>query len=261
MKASSLGIRIEHYHADNGVFVFKAWKADCDSKRQGFSYSGVNAHFQSGIAEWRIRELQDNARVLLIHAQRRWPTAVTPNLWPYAIRMSSDAFNEGPLKILSGKCPIEVFSSGHIKAEPRKSRPFGCPVYVLQNALQQGKSIRKWDKRSRLGLYLGRSPFHARSVALVLNIMTGRVSPQFHMQFDPRYQTIRQSLGGTQPLSKWQVLCGFLHKKGKSEAEISELDLPAPDPQVLGDWSTHVEIQTCHLSCTTEIMQDWMKSA
>jgi hypothetical protein len=65
--------------------------------------------------------------------------------------------------------------------------------------------------------------------------MTGRVSPQFHVQFDPRYQTIRQSLGGTQPLSKWQALCGFLHKKGKSEAEISELDLPAPDPQVLGE--------------------------
>ena len=62
--------------------------------------------------------------------------------------MSNDAFNEGPLKILHGKCPIEVFSSGHIKAEPRKSRPFGCPVYVLQNALQQGKSIRKWDERS-----------------------------------------------------------------------------------------------------------------
>jgi hypothetical protein len=83
--------------------------------------SGVNAHFQSGIAECRIRELQDNARVLLIHAQRRWPTAITPNVWPYAIRMSSDAFNEGPLKFLKGRCPIEVFSHGQIKAKPRKS--------------------------------------------------------------------------------------------------------------------------------------------
>jgi hypothetical protein len=39
--------------------------------------------------------------------------------------------------------------------------------------------------------------------------------------------------GGTQPLSKWQSLCGFAGKKGKSEADKSELNLPAPDPQVL----------------------------
>jgi hypothetical protein len=32
MKASTLGIRIKYYHADNGVFVSKEWKADCNSK-------------------------------------------------------------------------------------------------------------------------------------------------------------------------------------------------------------------------------------
>jgi hypothetical protein len=42
-------------------------------------------------------------------------------------------------------------------------------------------------------------------------------------------------LGGTQPLSKWQSICGFTDKNGKSEAKESELNLPAPDPQVLGD--------------------------
>jgi hypothetical protein len=149
--------------------------------------------------------------------------------------MSNDAFNEGPLKFLKGRCPIKVFSHGQIKAEPRKSQSFGCPVYVLQNALQQGKSIQQWDKRTRVRVYTGRSPFHARSIALVLNITTSRVSPQFHVQFDSRYQTISPHLGGGQHISKWQSICGFTDKKGKSEKNELGLVMPAPDPQVLQD--------------------------
>jgi hypothetical protein len=65
---------------------------------------------------------------------------------------------------------------------------------VLDSALQTAGGIKsKWTDRSRIGIYLGRSPIHARSVALVLNIDTGRVSPQYHVQFDPSFQTIRKS--------------------------------------------------------------------
>ena len=46
-RAALYGVKILHYHADNGIFVSKAWKEDCLQKKQGFSYSGVNAHFQS----------------------------------------------------------------------------------------------------------------------------------------------------------------------------------------------------------------------
>ena len=232
--AARHGIRILHYHADNGIFVSKAWKDDCDSQRQGMSYSGVNAHFQSGIAERRIRELQDNARVLLIHAQRRWPSAVTANLWPYAIRTSNESFNEAPLKQLSGKTPIEIFTHGQVMPEPKHSRPFACPVYVLDNALQQSKPHRKWDERSRVGLYLGRSPFHARSVALVLNLTTARVSPQYHVQFDPSFQTIRESFGGIEPPSHWQSICGFTKSRKTPKSDQSQDHESArPDPHVL----------------------------
>ena len=89
-------------------------------------------------------------------------------------------------------------------------RPFGCPVYVLDTALQNESGIKhKWTERSRIGIYLGRSPFHARSVALVLNINTGRVSPQFHVQFDPSFQTVKESFEGTSPPIQWQAVCGF----------------------------------------------------
>ena len=45
----------------------------------------------------------------------------------------------------------------------------------------------KWEQRARIGIYLGHSPFHAGSVALVLNPRTGLVSPQFHVVFDDNF--------------------------------------------------------------------------
>ncbi len=48
----------------------------------------------------------------------------------------------------------------------------------------------KWEPRSRLGIYVGHSPSHAGSVALVLNPRTGHVSPQFHVVFDDFFTTV-----------------------------------------------------------------------
>ena len=49
--ADQRGVKIIHYHADNGRFADNAFIADCKAQRQGLSYCGVNAHFQNGIAE------------------------------------------------------------------------------------------------------------------------------------------------------------------------------------------------------------------
>ena len=76
-------------------------------------------------------------------------------------------------------------------------KPFGCPIYALDNHLQGGQKINKWYKRARLGIYLGLSPKHARSVALVLNLQTGMVSPQFHVTCENIYiQIIHNKLWG-----------------------------------------------------------------
>ena len=126
-KAALYGVKILHYHADNGVFVSKAWKQDCLEKNQGFTYSGVNAHFQSGVAERRIREIQDSARVMLIHAQSRWKEAVNSNLWPNAVRTAMDVYCEAPLKSLKGKTPIEVFTGGQVTSESKPLEAVGMP--------------------------------------------------------------------------------------------------------------------------------------
>ena len=46
-----------------------------------------------------------------------------------------------------------------------------------------------------MGIYLGRSINHARNVAVVMNKDTGHCSPQFHVQFDKRFQTVSEMIG------------------------------------------------------------------
>ena len=84
------GVTNQAYHADNGIFRANKWVADCVRKGQPLTFAGVNAHHQNGLAERRIREIQELARTMLIHAAIRWPKCVTINLWPYAIRMANN---------------------------------------------------------------------------------------------------------------------------------------------------------------------------
>lgn len=122
--------------------------------------------------------------------------------------MANDAHNEA-MGVKGEPSPLEQFSRSDVRPNTRYWQPFGCPVYVLDNELQSAHKINKWIERSRVGLYLGRSPHHARSVALVLNLQTGHVSPQFHVSFDPCFQTVKPTYGGQPSDSQWLVKCGF----------------------------------------------------
>jgi hypothetical protein len=55
------GVKVQHYHADNGIFRAHKWVLDCRAKGQGLTFAGVNAHHQNGRAEARIRRLQEMA--------------------------------------------------------------------------------------------------------------------------------------------------------------------------------------------------------
>ena len=209
--ATSMGHNIKHYHADNGIFASKAWKDHCISKHQGLTFAGVGGHHQNGVAENKIRLLQSQARTMLIHAAKRWPQAVTANLWPYAIRIANESTNELPsLAFKDGRTPLQAFAGSRETTNPQFWQPFACPVYVLDTKLQTAGAIfGKWKDRARVGLYLGRSPKHARSVALVLNLQTGLVSPQFHVSFDPSFQTVKRTYEGLPLEIKWLQAVGF----------------------------------------------------
>jgi Reverse transcriptase (RNA-dependent DNA polymerase) len=205
--ASAHGVTVKHYQTDNGIFETDSFRRSVELAGKTISYAGVNAHHQNGHAEGKIRDLQSMGRAMLLHAAHRWPAAVTANLWPYAVRMANDTINAAP-QVGTGLSPMERFTQVDVAPRVRHSHTFGCPVYVLDAQLQTaGGQIDKWKERSRVGLYLGTSPRHSKRVALVLNLQTGHVSPQFHITFDDNFETIRS--GSLIPASLWQTKTGF----------------------------------------------------
>ena len=203
---------ISAYHADNGIFRAKKWVEACNRQGQNLSFAGVNAHHQNGVAERRIKEIQGLARAMLIHANRRWPEAITPNLWPYAIRMANDVLNETPNMIdPERRSAVQIFSGAKVHHNSKHQKTFGCPVYVLDNSLQQNGIFHKWNQRSRVGIYLGKSPQHAKNVSLVLNRNTGLVSPQFHVEHDNNFDSMKQE----RYESSWQWKAGFVSQTAK----------------------------------------------
>jgi hypothetical protein len=152
---------------------------------------------------------------MLLHAEHHWPDAICTSLWPYAMRTACQLFNDAPT--LKGdqkdRTPEEVFSGTSISAEVRHHHTLGCPAYVTANAIQSGKSLPTWMSWARVGIYIGISPTHARSVSLILSLKTGLVSPQFHVKHNYLFETtdLRAGRFGL-PKSKWRSLAGLTKK-------------------------------------------------
>ena len=72
----------------------------------------------------------------------------------------------------------------------------------------EGAGPPKWEPRSRIGVYLGHSPFHVGSVGLVWNSTTGRVITQYHVVFDDDFSTVPYMESGTLP-PNWEDLVSF----------------------------------------------------
>ena len=102
--------------------------------------------------------------------------------WPFALVAAADRMNNLHVD-MHGQFPEMKFSN--TIGSPTRLRhfhTFGCPVYILDARIQSVGG--EGDPRASLGIYLGYSPSHAGSVALVMNPKTGLVSPQFHLAED-----------------------------------------------------------------------------
>ena len=217
--AEQRGVKILHYHADNERFADNAFIEDCNRQRQSLSYCGVNVHFQNGIAERRILDLQEQTRTCMLYAMNKWKRMILICLWPYAMRHANDVANSTPRKG-EDSSPIERFTGVPVRPKLRHYHAFVCPTYVLDNSLQSGQGAPKWKQRARLGIYLGPSPSHARTEALILNPRTGHVSPQFHVKFDDFFETVGDSPTDMDiPEPEWKYLSGFAIKKGKTDKD------------------------------------------
>ena len=115
-----------------------------------------------------------------------WTDVITRELWPYAIKLAIDVGNNCP--DYSGLTALERFSSTRGHDRVNQIHTSGSPCFILDPKLFQKKYIPKWTPQSRKSVYLGISPQHAGSVALVLNPKTGNISPQFHIIVDDDLQ-------------------------------------------------------------------------
>ena len=157
---------------------------------QSIFFSGVGAHFQNGVAERSIKQVVETARAMMLHASLHWPDAFQEDLWPFAMDHACWLWNNTPSRE-SGLSPFEVLSGSVDNCKQiSRSRVWGCPAYVLDPKLQDGKKIPKWKPRSRGGMFLGFSPEHSSTVALILSFQSGYVSPQYHVVFDELFQTV-----------------------------------------------------------------------
>ena len=81
--------------------------------------------------------------------------------------------------------------------------------------MQKQKGIHKWQYRSKIGIYLGRSANHPRNVGLVLNRSTGLVSPQFHVEYDKFFQTAKEDKFD----ATWQAMTGLIKEESDASGK------------------------------------------
>ena len=68
---------------------------------------------------------------------------------------------------------------------------WGCPAYVLEPKFHNpGVKLPKWDPRSQIKINMGFKNMHSTQVGLVLNFLTGSISPQYHVVLDDMFFTV-----------------------------------------------------------------------
>jgi hypothetical protein len=144
---------------------------------------------QCPLLKWhRIWDLSESAQKQLLHARAHWPEAVHFTLWPYALRNAAYLHNNLPV-LEDGTSRLELFSSIRVGSNLKHGHTFGCPVFALQKVLASGNQLPRWSPRAYMWLNLRPSPMHARNVYLILNLVTGCVSPQYNCCFVDFFET------------------------------------------------------------------------
>ncbi len=133
-----------------------------------------------------------SARTLLLHRICMWPQMIDTMFWPFSFKAEAKSHN---CLLLNSACltPNALLHGVLLNAMPVKTfQTLFCPVYALNTWSQSACSpgTPKWESWSQIGVYLRHSPFHAGSVALVLNPCTGQVCPQYHVTFNDSFSTV-----------------------------------------------------------------------
>ena len=134
------------------------------------------------------------ARTMMLHSTTHWPEVSNPCLWPMAVQYATYLYKKPP-EPSTGLCPDDL--SAKTRWEQWKFHDLhvrGCPIYILDETISDGKKPPCWKPRASQGIFMGLSPDHASTVPLVLNLDTSTITPQFHVVFDDCFTTVATSV-------------------------------------------------------------------
>jgi hypothetical protein len=112
---------------------------------------------------------------------------------------------------------------------------WGCPVFILDPKLQDGKKLPKWVSCARRGQFLGFSTQHSSTVGKILNQRTGYVSPQYHIVYNELYSTVTSTgTGGEADVlallpDQWHELLVSGYERSEILVEAEDTGTPLPD--------------------------------
>ena len=235
------GIVVSQYLSDNGsAFTSQSYKAHLQTFAQISNYAGVGAHHHNGVAERSIQTVMSIARTMLLHSAIHWPDVADASLWPLAVDHAVRLHNYMP-NPATGISPHDLFSKSRwSQVNFQHFHVWGCPVYVLDKTISDGKKLPRWKPRSTRQVYVGLSDKHAASVPLCLNLQTGAITPQFHVVFDEEFSTISSTPEDLPDFGspQWNELFGssyyqyVLDPEDEAEQDLIDLteatDLPPP---------------------------------
>ena len=189
---------VQHYHSDQGIFISKAFKSDCEVKKQKQTFSAVGAKWQNGLAESSVKSVFWRARHFMLHAALHWSThgADDPSYWPQAVEHSTWIHNRLP-SATHGSTPLELLT--RVKSDHTdllRTHVWGCPAYVLDARLQDKQKVPKFAHRAHLGQFMGFDTESTSSTAaLVRHLGTHNLSTQLHCIYDDKFETVFGLLG------------------------------------------------------------------
>jgi hypothetical protein len=107
--ASRFNVKIENIRADNGIYTAQLFRDSCMKNQQNLTFCAVGAHWQNGTAEQFIGTVTQRARTILLHAMAKWPSVISEEMWPFALRHAVN-FHNSSLRKDSSLSPYEAFT-------------------------------------------------------------------------------------------------------------------------------------------------------
>ena len=237
--------------ATMAFFAVTTFKESVANAHQTITHSGVGGHHHNGSAENAIKFTVQRAQAMMVHATMQWPECHNNKLCPLALKHAAQLHKATPNTILH-LSPEEIWNwTRSTHSTLTNDHTWGCSVYMLHLQLQDGEELSKWKLRAQRGQYVGRSPNHASSVALVRHLWTNNLSPQFHIVFDNQFQTVYSPANEIPP--EWEELFLHSHNHPYIDDAVPDLDEEWIDKDKLAKqkateemtWEQGTQIEPC----------------